>query len=328
MIDPFGRTIAYLRVSVTDHCDFRCMYCMDEDMAFLPKSEVLTLEELDRVCSAFVGRGVRKIRLTGGEPLVRRNVIELIRSLGRHLETGALDELALTTNGNRLARHAAELADAGVRRVNVSLDTLDPGTYSAITRRGDLAHVLEGISAAEAAGLAVKINAVALRGVNEGHGDDLLKWCGARGFDLTFIEAMPMGDNDNYRDDRHMPLAEVRAGLERSWTLTDVPDSTGGPARYARVAETGTRVGFITPMSHGFCDACNRVRLTCTGRLYMCLGQDDHVDLRAPVRESEGDAALLAAIDGAIGRKPKGHEFQLGAETRAVAGRAMNVTGG
>ena len=330
MIDPFGRTITYLRVSVTDRCDFRCVYCMAEEMTFLPKAELLTLEELDRVCSAFVRLGVRKLRLTGGEPLVRRNIMSLFHALGRHIERGDLDELTLTTNGSQLAHHAEELRRCGVRRVNVSLDTLDPAKFALITRRGRLETVLEGLAAAKAAGLAVKINAVALRGINEDELDDLVAWCGAEGFDLVLIEVMPMGDiGGENRLDQYLPLSLVRARLQRRWTLDDSDYRTGGPARYVTVRETGRRLGFITPLTHNFCESCNRVRLTCTGTLYMCLGQEDAADLRTPLRHSEGDAALEAAIGEAIGRKPKGHDFIIDRRhNRPALARHMSVTGG
>ena len=323
MIDPFGRKVSYLRVSVTDRCDFRCVYCMGEDMTFLPKAELLSLEELERVCAAFIRLGVRKIRLTGGEPLVRRDVMDLVRSLGRRLGEG-LEELTLTTNGSQLAQHASGLAAAGVKRINVSLDTLDPDKFAALTRRGSLAQVLTGIDAAAAAGLHIKINMVALRGRNDDEFDAMLAWCGARGFDLCLIETMPMGEVE-YRAETHLPLAEVRAGLARRWTLLPSTYATGGPARYVQVAETGQRLGFITPLSHNFCEACNRVRLTCTGRLYMCLGQEDAADLRAPLRAGGDDAALEAAILAAIARKPKGHDFVI---TRTATARHMSVTGG
>jgi cyclic pyranopterin phosphate synthase len=330
MIDPFGRTITYLRVSVTDRCDFRCVYCMAEEMTFLPKAELLTLEELDRMCSAFVRLGVRKLRLTGGEPLVRRDIMTLFRSVGRHLQTGALDEMTLTTNGSQLARYAGELADCGVRRVNVSLDTLDPTKFTEITRRGRLEVVLDGLAAAKDAGLAVKINTVALRGVNEEELDDLVAWCGNQGFDLVIIEVMPMGDiGGENRLDQYLPLSLVRARLQRRWTLDDTDYRTGGPARYATVRETGRRLGFITPLTHNFCESCNRVRLTCTGTLYMCLGQEDAADLRTPLRQSEGDEALVAAIGEAIGRKPKGHDFIIDRRhNRPAVARHMSVTGG
>jgi cyclic pyranopterin phosphate synthase len=330
MIDPFGRHISYLRVSVTDRCDFRCVYCMAEDMTFLPKSEVLTLEELDRVCSAFVGLGVRKLRLTGGEPLVRRNILSLFRSLGRHLETGALDELTLTSNGSQLARHADELRACGVERVNVSLDTLDPAKFTEITRRGRLDQVLKGLDAAKRAGLRVKVNTVALRGINEDEIDRLVEWCGGEGFDLVLIETMPMGDiGGETRIEQYLPLSLVRARLQRRWTLDDSDYRTGGPARYATVRETGRQLGFITPLTHNFCESCNRVRLTCTGTLFMCLGQEDAADLRTPVRQSESDEKLERAIREAIDRKPKGHDFVIDRRhQRPALARHMSVTGG
>jgi cyclic pyranopterin phosphate synthase len=330
MRDPYGRTISYLRVSVTDRCDFRCVYCMAEDMTFLPKSEILSLEELDRVCSAFVSLGVRKLRLTGGEPLVRRDIMTLFKSLGRHLKSGALDELTVTTNGSQLARHAEALREAGVKRVNVSLDTLDPGKFAAITRWGKLEKVLAGIEVAKQAGLAVKINTVALKGVNEEECDRLIAWCGAEGFDLTFIEVMPMGEiGGEVRLDQYLPLSLLRSRLAKQWTLDEIDYRTGGPARYMRVRETGGRLGFITPLTHNFCESCNRVRLTCTGTLYMCLGQEDAADLRAPLRQSESDEALIAAIHEAIARKPKGHDFVIDRRhTRPAVARHMSVTGG
>lgn len=329
MIDPFGRKVSYLRVSVTDRCDFRCVYCMAEDMAFLPKADVLSLEELDRLCSAFVQRGVRKLRLTGGEPLVRRNVLSLFRNLGRHLKTGDLDELTLTTNGSQLSKYAGELFDAGVRRINVSVDTLDPAKFERITRWGKLDKVLDGLAAAKAAGLKIKINAVALKDVNQGEFDRMIEWCGREGFDLTLIETMPMGDIDGDRTDQYLPLSEVRRDLERRWTLKDIDYRTGGPARYVEVGETGKRLGFITPLTHNFCESCNRVRLTCTGTLYMCLGQNDAADLRAPLRSSESDEPLLTAIDEAISRKPKGHDFVIDRDHQGPAvARHMSVTGG
>jgi len=330
MIDPYGRAITYLRVSVTDRCDFRCVYCMAEDMTFLPKAEILTLEELDRLCSAFVRQGVRKLRMTGGEPLVRRNIMWLFRRLSRHLASGALDELTVTTNGSQLAKHAAELADLGVRRINVSLDTLDPHKFQAITRWGKLDKVQEGLAAAKAAGLAVKINTVALKGVNDDEFHRLVAWCGDEGFDLTFIEVMPMGDiGGETRVDQYLPLSMVRGRLQEKWTLDEIDYRTGGPARYSRCKETGGRIGFITPMTHNFCESCNRVRLTCTGTLYMCLGQEDAADLRAPLRESEDDALVEAAIHEAIARKPKGHDFVIDRRRRRPAvGRHMSVTGG
>jgi cyclic pyranopterin phosphate synthase len=329
LIDPFQRKITYLRVSVTDRCDLRCVYCMAEDMTFLPKRNLLTLEELDRLCSAFVARGVKKLRLTGGEPLVRRDLMTLIRSLSRHLETGDLEELTLTTNGTQLARFAAELADAGVRRINVSLDTLDPALFRKITRRGDLDRVLEGVAAARAAGIKVKINAVALKDTNEDEIETMISWAHGLGMDMTLIETMPLGDIDGDRTDQYLPLSLVRSRLAHRFTLTDLPDSTGGPARYVRVGETGGRLGFITPLTHNFCESCNRVRVTCTGELFMCLGQEDAADLRAPLRASEGDEALHAAIEEAISRKPKGHDFVIDRrQQRPAVSRHMSVTGG
>ncbi len=331
LIDPFARAITYLRVSVTDRCDFRCVYCMSEQMEFLPKAELLTLEELDRLCSAFIALGVEKLRITGGEPLVRKGIMTFFRAMSRHLETGALRELTLTTNGSQLRRHAADLAACGVTRINVSLDTLDPAKFAAITRWGRLAQVLDGIDAATDAGLKVKINAVALRGVNDAEIHDLVAWCGTRGHDLTFIEVMPMGDLGNEdRLDQYYSLSDLRADLETRWTLADTTERSGGPARYVRVAETGGRIGFITPLTHNFCESCNRVRLTCTGQLYMCLGQEDDADLRAPLRAHEADdAPLTAAIRAAILRKPRGHDFDYSRQT--VAGqvsRHMSHTGG
>jgi GTP 3',8-cyclase len=330
MIDPFGRTITYLRVSVTDRCDFRCVYCMAEEMTFLPKAELLTLEELDRMCSTFIRLGVKKLRLTGGEPLVRRDIMTLFHALGRHIESGALAELTLTTNGSQLARYAEELRDCGVRRVNVSVDTLDPDKFTAITRRGRLDQVLDGLAAAKRAGLAVKINTVALRGVNEDELDDLVAWAGDEGFDLVIIEVMPMGDiGGENRLDQYLPLSLVRARLQRRWTLDDSDYRTGGPARYVTVRETGGRLGFITPLTHNFCESCNRVRLTCTGTLYMCLGQEDAADLRTPLRQSESDEALEAAIRAAIDRKPKGHDFIIDRRhNQPAVARHMSVTGG
>ncbi len=330
MIDPFGRTISYLRVSVTDRCDFRCIYCMAEEMTFLPKAEVLTLEELDRLCSAFVGLGVRKLRLTGGEPLVRKNVMELFRALSRHLKSGALEELTVTTNGSRLGLYADELARLGVKRVNVSIDTLDPAKFTEITRRGKLETVLEGLRAAKEAGIRVKVNTVALKGVNDEEAERLVEWCGREGHDLTFIEVMPMGDiGGENRLDQYMPISLLRAQLAKRWTLDETSERTGGPARYVRVKETGQRIGFITPLTHNFCESCNRVRVTCTGMLYMCLGQEDSADLRAPLRASEGNAPLIAAIREAITRKPKGHDFIIDRRHQGPAvPRHMSVTGG
>lgn len=329
LVDPFGRAISYLRVSVTDRCDFRCVYCMAEDMTFLPKRDILSLEELDRLCSAFVARGTRKLRLTGGEPLVRKDIMTLFRSLSRHLVSGALEELTVTTNGSQLARYATELRDCGVERINVSIDTLDPQKFKTITRWGDLGRVQAGIDAALAAGLKVKLNAVALKGVNEAEFDDLIRYAHDRGMDLTLIETMPLGEIDADRTDQYLPLSVVRADLMDRWTLDEIDYRTGGPARYVRVRETGGRVGFITPMTHNFCESCNRVRVTCTGMLYMCLGQDDSADLRAALRQSESDGPLHAAIEEAISRKPKGHDFVIDRRTRKPAvARHMSVTGG
>jgi len=329
LVDPFGRAITYVRVSVTDRCDFRCVYCMAENMNFLPKQDLLTLEELDRLCSAFVAKGVRKLRLTGGEPLVRRGVMTLIGSLSRHLATGALDELTLTTNGSQLPKFADELAAHGVRRINVSLDTLDADKFRAITRWGELGKVLDGIAAAQAAGLAVKINAVALKGVNEDEIPSLIEWAHGRGMDLTLIEVMPLGDIGDERLAQYLPLSIVRARLAERFTLDDIDHRTGGPARYVRVRETGGRLGLITPLTHNFCESCNRVRVTCTGTLYMCLGQNDAADLRAPLRASGSNGPLHAAIDEAITRKPKGHDFVIDRRHRGPAlDRHMSVTGG
>jgi cyclic pyranopterin phosphate synthase len=330
MVDPFGRHVTYLRVSVTDRCDFRCVYCMAEHMTFLPKAELLTLEELDRLCSAFVARGVRKLRITGGEPLVRKNILWLLTQLSRHLGTGALDELTLTTNGSQLARYAEALAGIGVKRINVSVDTLDPDKFRAITRWGDFAKVEAGLKAAQKAGLAIKINAVALKGVNEDEIEDMLRWAHGEGMDLTLIETMPLGEIDGDRTDQYLPLSIVRARLMDRFTLEDIPYRTGGPARYVRVAETGGRIGFITPMTHNFCESCNRVRVTCTGTLFMCLGQEDAADLRTPLRAHPGDdAALHAAITEAIARKPKGHDFIIDRRSsRPAVSRHMSVTGG
>ncbi|WP_210055545.1 GTP 3',8-cyclase MoaA [Neorhizobium petrolearium] len=329
MIDPFGRTVSYLRVSVTDRCDFRCTYCMAENMTFLPKKDLLTLEELNRLCSAFISKGVRKIRLTGGEPLVRKNIMFLVRELGRHVHSGALDELTVTTNGSQLARHADELYDCGVRRINVSLDTLDPAKFKAITRWGDFSKVMEGIDAAQKAGLKIKLNAVALKDLNADEIPEMIRFAHGRGMDLTVIETMPMGEIEEDRTDHYLPLSELRADLEGEFTLADIPYKTGGPARYVEVKETGGRLGFITPMTHNFCESCNRVRLTCTGTLYMCLGQNDAADLRTALRASESDEYLYAAIDEAISRKPKGHDFIIDRQHRKPAvARHMSVTGG
>ncbi|MCG2626763.1 GTP 3',8-cyclase MoaA [Bradyrhizobium sp. WYCCWR 13023] len=329
MTDPFGRTISYLRVSVTDRCDLRCFYCMSEDMTFLPKADLLTLEELDRLCSAFIAKGVKKLRLTGGEPLVRRNVMTLVRSLSRHLASGALGELTLTTNGTQLAKHAQELADCGVRRINVSLDTLDPKKFREITRWGEIDKVLEGIEAARAAGLAVKINAVALKNLNEDELPELMRWAHGKNMGLTLIEVMPMGEIGAGRIDQYLPLSLVRARLAQQFTLTDLAESTGGPARYVSVAETGGKLGFITPMTHNFCESCNRVRITCTGTLHTCLGHEDASDLRKPLRASSDDTLLAASIDRAIGLKPKGHDFIIDRRhDRPSVSRHMSVTGG
>lgn len=327
LIDPFGRHVTYLRVSVTDRCDFRCVYCMAETMEFLPRRDLLSLEEIDRLAIAFVARGVRKLRLTGGEPLVRRNIMWLIERLSRHLGYG-LDELTLTTNASQLARHAEALAACGVARVNVSLDTLDPAKFRDITRRGDLAQVLRGIDAAASAGLAIKINTVALRDINEDEIEELIRWAHGRGFDLTLIETMPMGEIGADRTEQYLPLSLLRARLSQHFTLDDIGYRSGGPARYATVRETGGKLGFITPMTHNFCESCNRVRVTCTGTLYMCLGQEDAADLRAPLRASQDDGPLHAAIAAAIARKPKGHDFVIGRGKRPAVGRPMSLTGG
>jgi cyclic pyranopterin phosphate synthase len=330
LIDPFARAISYLRVSVTDRCDFRCTYCMSEHMTFLPKADLLSLEELDRLTTAFIRMGVQKLRITGGEPLVRKGILTFFEAMSRHLKTGALKELTLTTNGSQLAKFAEPLAALGVRRVNVSLDTLDPAKFARITRWGRLPQVLDGIQAAKAAGLKVKINAVALKGFNEDELFSLLDWCGREGHDMTFIEVMPMGeDMTENRLDQYWPLKDLRARLSERFTLTDLTERTGGPARYVRIEETWQKLGFITPLTHNFCESCNRVRLTCTGQLYMCLGQEDMADLRAPLRASEDDAVVEAAIRAAIARKPKGHDFDY--TRQKVAGqmtRHMSHTGG
>jgi cyclic pyranopterin phosphate synthase len=329
MIDPFGRDITYLRVSVTDRCDFRCTYCMSEHMTFLPKKDLLTLEELDRLCTVFIEKGVKRLRLTGGEPLVRKNIMHLIEQLGRHLKSGALEELTLTTNGSQLTRYAGMLRDHGVRRINVSLDTLDAAKFKQITRWGDLDRVLAGISAARDAGLNIKINAVALKDFNDTEIPDMLRWAHGEGMDMTVIETMPMGEIEEDRTDQYLPLSQLREQLSGQFTLQDIPYKTGGPARYVEVKETGRRLGFITPMTHNFCESCNRVRLTCTGTLYMCLGQDDAADLRTPLRASEGNELLSDTIDEAIGRKPKGHDFIIDRQTkRPAVQRHMSVTGG
>ncbi len=329
LVDPFGRAISYLRVSVTDRCDFRCHYCMSEDMTFLPKKDVLSLEELDRLCSTFVRLGTRKIRLTGGEPLVRKGVMTLIGSLARHLADGGLDELTLTTNGSQLAKHARDLASVGIRRINVSLDTLDAEKFRRITRWGEIAPVLAGLDAALEAGLSVKLNTVAVKGFNDDEYDDLLRFAHGRGMEMTLIETMPLGEIGGERVDQYLPLSQIRADLETRFTLTDVDHRSGGPARYVRIGETGGRLGFITPMTHNFCESCNRVRLTCTGMLYMCLGQNDSADLRRVLRESDGDEALVAAIEAAVDRKPKGHDFVIDRSGTAPSIlRHMSMTGG
>lgn len=330
LVDPFQRAITYLRVSVTDRCDFRCVYCMSENMAFLPKKELLTLEELDRMCTAFVKLGVEKLRVTGGEPLVRREIMTFFRSMSRHLDSGALKELTLTTNGSQLARFAQELFDAGVRRVNVSLDTLDEEKFARVTRWGRLPQVLKGIEAAQAAGLRVKINVVALKGFNEDELFDLTDWCAKGDMDLTFIEVMPMGDLGNEdRVGQYWPVSDIRGRLAERFAITDLAKRTGGPARYIRVEDTGQQIGFITPLTHNFCESCNRVRLTCTGTLYMCLGQEDMADLRRPLREHPNDAPLMAAIEAAIERKPKGHDFDYSRQRPdGQVSRHMSHTGG
>ncbi|PLW76770.1 GTP 3',8-cyclase MoaA [Cohaesibacter celericrescens] len=329
LIDPFGRTVSYLRVSVTDRCDFRCFYCMAENMHFLPKKEVLSLEELDRLCTAFVDQGVKRLRLTGGEPLVRKGILTLISSLSRHLDSSKLDELTLTTNGSQLKQMAGDLASMGVKRINVSLDSLREDRFQEITRWGRFKQVMDGIEAALAAGIKLKLNAVALKGVNEDEFDDMIRFCHQRGMDLTFIETMPMGDIDHDRLDLYLPLSQLKQDLAERWTLEPSTHKTGGPASYMTLAQTGGRIGFITPMTHNFCESCNRVRVTCTGTLYMCLGQDDATDLRAPLRASESNDLLNQAIREAITRKPKGHDFVIDRDNnRPSIGRHMSVTGG
>lgn len=329
LIDPFKRHVTYLRVSVTDRCDFRCVYCMSEHMSFLPKVELLSLEELDRLCSAFIKLGVKKLRISGGEPLVRRGIMTLMKRLGRHLDSGDLEELTLTTNGSQLSRYANELYEYGVRRINISLDTLDEANFVAITRWGKYEKVMAGIEAARAAGLRVKINTVALKGVNDCEIENIVRWCGEKNMDLTFIETMPMGEIDGDRSEQYLPLSQVRTRMAKTWTLDENDHDSGGPARYVSLRETGQRVGFITPLSHNFCESCNRVRLTCTGTLFMCLGQEDAADLRAPLRASKDDDAVISAIREAITRKPKGHDFLI---DRTASGSAvprhMSVTGG
>ena len=329
LIDPFNRAITYLRVSVTDRCDFRCVYCMSENMNFLPKADLLTLEELDKMCTAFISQGVEKLRITGGEPLVRRNIMEFFSSISRHLKTGALKELTLTTNGSQLHRFAEQLAEIGIRRINVSLDTLNEEKFSQITRWGRLVQVLNGIDAALAAGIKIKINTVALKGFNEDELEEIVKWCANRKMDLTFIEVMPMGDigNEN-RLNQYWPLSDLRKRLTKTWTLKDTDEQTGGPARYVRVNETGQKIGFITPMTHNFCESCNRVRLTCTGELFQCLGQEDQVDLRKVLRKNSEIEPLIKAIHNAISKKPKGHDFDY--SRQSISGqmsRHMSHTG-
>ncbi|MCF6320659.1 MAG: GTP 3',8-cyclase MoaA [Rhizobiaceae bacterium] len=328
MEDPFGRIVNYLRVSVTDRCDFRCVYCMSENMTFLPRKDLLSLEELERLCSVFIDKGVRKLRLTGGEPLVRRNVMHLIRNLGKQIDQGRLDELTITTNGSQLHRFSNELYEAGIRRINVSLDTLNEEKFAKITRWGRLPQVLNGIAHAKKAGLQIKINAVALKGENETEIEDMMHWAHGEGFDLTLIETMPLGEIEGDRTDQYIPISTVRQRLEQKFTLEDIPYKTGGPARYVEVKETGGRIGFITPMSHNFCESCNRVRLTCTGTLYMCLGKDDAVDLRSALRSSESDETLSHAIDKAILLKPKGHDFVIDRNAAPAVSRHMSTTGG
>lgn len=330
MIDPFGRAVNYLRVSVTDRCDFRCTYCMSENMTFLPKKDVLSLEELELITASFIRKGVRKVRLTGGEPLVRKGIIELIRSLGRYIDSGELDELTLTTNGSQLSKYADDLYAAGVRRLNVSLDTLDAKRFNEITRWGSLDKVMAGLDAAQNAGLKIKINAVAVRGVNDHETDELIRWAGSRDMDITFIETMPMGSIDERRSNRFLPLSELKETIMENWTLEPTDYKTGGPSDYMTVQETGNRIGFITPLSHNFCESCNRVRLTCTGMLYMCLGQEDSANLKDVIRSENGIYKLDSAIDEAIGRKPKGHDFVIdrNSDNSPAVPRHMSVTGG
>ncbi len=328
LVDPFGRAITYLRVSVTDRCDLRCRYCMSERMRFLPRSDLLSLEELDRVCAAFVARGVKRLRFTGGEPLVRKGLLDLLSSVARHLRCGDLDEMLITTNGVQLAEFAEPLARVGVKRINVSLDSLDRETFARISRRDRLPQVLEGIDAAQAAGLKVKINTVALKRDNAHEIPDLIQWAHARSFDITLIETMPLGEIDEDRINQFVSLARVRDDIASYWTLTDLPERTGGPARYVRVEETGGKLGFITPLSHNFCEGCSRVRLTCTGRLYLCLGQEASADLREPMRASADNALLHEAIDAAVLLRPKGHDFAIERLSRPATERHMSVTGG
>ncbi|MGZ3273839.1 MAG: GTP 3',8-cyclase MoaA [Caulobacteraceae bacterium] len=329
LVDPFGRSIDYVRVSVTDRCDFRCVYCMAEHQVFLPKAEVLTIEELDRLCTAFVGLGTKKLRMTGGEPLMRKGFMELVAGLSRHLKSGALEELTLTTNGSQLGRFADDLARHGVRRINVSIDSLQPEVFRRVTRGGDLNQVLAGVQAARAAGIRVKINTVALKHDNADELPAMIQWAHDQGLDMTLIETMPIGEVEEDRTDQYLSLKTVRQSLDSFWTLTELPERTAGPARYVRVEETGGKLGFITPLSHTFCESCNRVRVTCTGTLYMCLGQDDQADLRAPLRSDPTDDSLIAAIREAIGRKPKGHDFHIDRRGEAPAvRRPMSTTGG
>ena len=330
LIDPFQRAITYLRVSVTDRCDFRCVYCMSEDMTFLPKRDLLTLEELDRLSSLFISQGVRKIRITGGEPLVRRGIMEYFQAMSRHLKTGALQELTLTTNGSQLRKFASDLAAAGVKRINVSLDTLNTEKFAKITRWGRLAQVLDGIDAAQEAGLRVKINMVALKGENEDELFDMVQWCASRDMDLTFIEVMPMGEiGDDARLNQYWPLSDIQARLATRYTLTDLTENTGGPARYKRINETGQKIGFITPLTHNFCESCNRVRLTCTGQLFPCLGQEGEHDLRKVLREHADDLDVITALHHAITKKPKGHDFDYSRQSvQGKMTRYMSHTGG
>jgi len=329
LVDPFGRMVNYLRVSVTDRCDLRCVYCMSENMTFLPRKDLLSLEELDRLCTVFVEKGVKRLRLTGGEPLVRRGIMDFIEKFSRHLKSGALEELTITTNGTQLAKYASQLADCGIKRLNVSLDTLEADRFKTVTRWGDLSRVLEGIKAAQKAGLQIKINMVAVKGFNETEIVPMMKWCHDQGMDLTMIETMPLGEIEHDRNDQFISVSDISKMLQQNYTLTDIPYKTGGPARYVKIEETGGRLGFITPMSHNFCESCNRVRLTCTGVLYMCLGQDDAADLRAPLRESADNSLVHKAIDEAISRKPKGHDFLIDRDnTKPAVSRHMSTTGG
>ncbi len=330
LVDPFHRQINYLRLSVTDRCDFRCVYCMSENMTFLPKKDLLTLEELDRLCSAFINQGIEKLRITGGEPLVRKGIMTFFDGMKRHLDSGALKELTLTTNGSQMEKYAKDLAAAGVKRVNISIDTLDETKFAEITRWGRLPQVLRGIDAAQAAGLRVKLNVVALKGFNEDELFPIVQWCDERDMDVTFIEVMPMGDigNEN-RLTQYWALSDMRKTLAEEYTLTDLSESSGGPARYMRLEETGQKIGFITPLTHNFCESCNRVRITCTGEIYTCLGQEGKSDLRAPLRASESDEHLINAIHAAIGQKPKGHDFDYSRqELGGQMTRHMSHTGG